>query len=210
MRIRLATKLLKPFLLSMLLAAALNTFGQDYKGQIDAFRKKYMSDFLTDANSPLKKDDLQYLRFYDADSTYRVTAQVKYLTNEPIFLMHTFNGMNQQYVRYAMLSFKLKGKDLQLAVYRSVALAKIDAYKDYLFLPFTDSTNGHTTYGGGRYIDLSTTDFKGSTVTLDFNKAYNPYCAFSAGYSCPKPPSENELPVPVEAGGEMFGKRVGH
>jgi uncharacterized protein (DUF1684 family) len=203
-------KILKHLLLMLLLSNGLHSFGQDYKARIDTFRKGYENDFLADANSPLKKDDLQYLRFYDADSGYRVTAKVKYLTDEPIFAMHTFNGSSQQYVRYALLTFNLGGKELQLTVYRSVALANIAAYKDYLFLPFTDDTNGRTTYGGGRYIDLNTADFKGAVMTLDFNKAYNPYCAFSANYSCPKPPEENNLGVAVEAGEKMFAKTVKH
>ncbi|WP_295667866.1 DUF1684 domain-containing protein [uncultured Mucilaginibacter sp.] len=203
-------KLLKPLFLVILLGNVLQSFGQDYKARIDAFRKSYENDFLTDASSPLKKDDLQFLRFYDADSSYRVTADVKYLTGEPIFIMHTFNGASQQYVRYALLNFKLNGKELQLTVYRSIALANITAYKDYLFLPFTDNTNGNTTYGGGRYIDLNTADFKGATMTLDFNKAYNPYCAFSGKYSCPKPPPENNLTIAVEAGEKLFAKTGTH
>ncbi|BAU53763.1 DUF1684 domain-containing protein [Mucilaginibacter gotjawali] len=203
-------KLLKPLILVILLGNALQSFGQDYKARINAFRKGYENDFLTDASSPLKKDDLQFLRFYDADSSYRVTADVKYLTGESIFMMPTFNGASQQYVRYALLNFRLNGKELQLTVYRSIALANVTAYKDYLFLPFTDNTNGNTTYGGGRYIDLNTADFKGATMMLDFNKAYNPYCAFSGKYSCPKPPAENYLAVAIEAGEKLFAKTVNH
>jgi uncharacterized protein (DUF1684 family) len=95
---------------------------------------------------------------------------------------------------------------VQLTVYRSLALANIPAYKDYLLLLFTDDTNGKTTYGGGRYIDMRENEFKNGEVTLDFNKAYNPYCAFSSGYSCPKPPDENHLTIAVEAGEKIYGK----
>jgi len=207
---RPVAKPLRYFLLIIILGHSLSSFGQDYKARIDAFRKSYENDFLTDANSPLHKDDLPFLRFYDADSSYRITAAVKYLSGEPVFIMHTFNGASQQYVRYALLNFTLNGKELQLTVYRSIALSNISAYKDYLFLPFTDHTNGNTTYGGGRYIDLNTADFKGATMILDFNKAYNPYCAFSGKYSCPKPPSENNLAVAVEAGEKLFAKKVNH
>lgn len=204
-------RLLRFFVLIIILCNyCLSSFGQDYKARINAFRKGYENDFLTDASSPLKKDDLQFLRFYDADSSYRITAEVQYLSGEPIFIMHTFNGASQQYVRYALLNFKLNGKEFQLTVYRSIALSAIAAYKDYIFLPFTDNTNGNTTYGGGRYIDLNTSDFKGATMTLDFNKAYNPYCAFSGKYSCPKPPPENNLAVAVEAGEKLFAKTVNH
>lgn len=195
---------MKYYLTFLIFVVALNCFGQDYNVQIADFRKKYTSDFLSDPSSPLKKDDLQFLRFYDADSTYRVVAIKELLPNEPTFVMPVFNGKGQAHVRYALLKFVLKGKSMQLAVYRSIALANIADYKDYLFLPFTDDTNGTSTYGGGRYIDMSTKDFTGNTVIIDFNKAYNPYCAFSGGYSCPKPPDENRLSIAIEVGEKLF------
>jgi len=197
-------KIIMKYLLFALLLISLNGFGQDYKAQIDGFRKKYMDDFLTDQSSPLKKDDLQYLRFYDADSTYRVTAKEEILLNEPGFIMPVFSGTGREYVRYATLKFTLKGKPMQLTVYRNTALTKMPEYTDYLFLPFTDDTNGTDTYGGGRYIDLREGDFKANSVVIDFNKAYNPYCAFSGGYACPKPPDENHLSIAIQAGEKQF------
>lgn len=190
--------------------AGFRGFAQDYQAQIAGFRQQYMNDFLTDQNSPLKKEDLQNLRFYDADSTYRVTATVQVLQNQPEFVMPVFSGTGKQYVRYAMLSFTLKGKDMQLLLYKSVSLSKLPQYADYLFLPFTDETNGKTTYGGGRYIDMRTGDINGNTAVIDFNKAYNPYCAFSAGYSCPKPPDENNLQIAVEAGEKIYAGEKKH
>jgi len=204
MIINLISKLSSKYLLVLLLLSSLHCFGQDYKSQIADFRKKYADDFLTDPNSPLKKDDLQYLRFYDPDSTYRVTAKEELLSNESNFIMPVFSGTGRQYVRYAVLKFLLKGQLMQLTVYRNVALSAIPQYKDYLFLPFTDDTNGTETYGGGRYIDLREGDIKSNEVVIDFNKAYNPYCAFSGGYACPKPPDENHLHIAVKAGEKLF------
>jgi uncharacterized protein len=198
------------YCLILLLVVSLKCFGQDYKSQIAAFRAKYTSDFLTDANSPLKKDDLPFLRFYDPDSTYRVVATKEILLNESAFVMPVFSGTGQQYVRYAILKFVLKGKPMQLTVYRSINLATLADYKDYLFLPFTDNTNGSDTYTGGRYIDMNVKDFNGDTVAIDFNKAYNPYCAFSGGYACPKPPDENRLPVTIESGEKQFAGTKKH
>lgn len=192
----------------VLLLTGASCFGQSYAEQLTAFRKSYMNDFLTDSSSPLKKEDLQYLRFYDADSTYRVTATAEMLNNTTPFVMPVFSGGGRQYLRYARISFVLKGKPYTLFVYRSVALAQMAQYKDYLFLPFTDDTNGNTTYEGGRYIDLQAGDFKNNKVIIDFNKAYNPYCAYSGGYSCPKPPDENHLPLAVEAGEKLFDGKV--
>jgi len=194
------------YLTLLLLLTAFTCVAQDHKAQIAAFREKYKSDFLEEKNSPLKKDDLQYLRFYDADSTYRVMAKVEKTPSPNAFMMPMFIGAAREYLPYAKLRFILKGKSLELTVYRSTALMTLPEYKDYLFLPFTDETNGNETYGGGRYIDLREAEFKENTLVLDFNKAYNPYCAFSAAYSCPKPPDENKLAIAVKAGEKMFGK----
>ncbi|MDN3579242.1 DUF1684 domain-containing protein [Mucilaginibacter flavus] len=192
--------------LILLLTLSLKSFAQDHKTITATYRQQYMADFLSDAHSPLKKDDLQFLRFYDDDSTYSVTATVKMLGNESPFVMPVFSGTGRDYERYAQLSFTLKGKPMQLTLYKSLALAQNPLYADYLFLPFTDDTNGQTTYGGGRYIDMRTGDIKDGKLVIDFNKAYNPYCAFSAGYSCPKPPDENRLATAIEAGEKLFGK----
>jgi len=198
------------YFLILLMLTSLNCFGQDFKTQIADYRKGYMDDFLKDAHSPLKKDDLQFLRFYDADSTYRVTAQATVLVNAQAFIMPVFSGTGSEYTPYAVLKFTLRGKPLELTVYKNTRLANVPGYSDYLFLPFIDDTNGTTTYGGGRYIDLRTGDFKDGSVVIDFNKAYNPYCAFSSGYSCPKPPDGNRLAIAVEAGEKLFGKEVKH
>jgi uncharacterized protein (DUF1684 family) len=194
------------YLTIVLLIFSLNSVAQSYQQQIDAHRKTYMNDFLEDKNSPLKRHDLRYLRFYNADSTYRVEAKVEMILNASPFIIPAFSGNGSEYVPYARLKFNLKDKQLALTVYRNVALAGLPAFKDYLFLPFTDDTNGKETYGGGRYIDLRDGDLHNSKAMLDFNKAYNPYCAFSAGYACPKPPDENNLPLPIPAGEKKFAK----
>ena len=192
------------YLLILIFLISTSCFGQGYADRISMFRKGYMDDFLKDESSPLKKDDLQLLRFYDADSTYKVTAKAELLTNEPAFIIPSFSGTGRQYVRYAVLTFMLKGKAVKLTLYKNLALAQIPQYKDYLFLPFTDKTNGAATYGGGRYIDFREGDIKDNVVELDFNKAYNPYCAYSGGYSCPKPPGENNLDIAIEAGEKLY------
>ena len=190
----------------LLLLVSLKGFAQDYQAQIIAFREKYMNDFLEDKNSPIKKDDLQYLQFYNADSTYRIRAKYQLSQTPQTFIMPVFSGTGREYVPYAVLKFTLKNKLMQLTVYRSLALAKVPAYKDYLLLLFTDETNGKTTYGGGRYIDMREGEFENGEIILDFNKAYNPYCAFSSGFGCPKPPDENHLDIAIQAGEKIYGK----
>jgi uncharacterized protein (DUF1684 family) len=87
-------------------------------------------------------------------------------------------------------------------------LLKDPKYKDHLFIPFTDGTTYTETYGGGRYIDLSVNDIKNGKIELDFNKCYNPYCAYAGGFNCPIPPVENRLPVAIKAGEKLYGKAV--
>lgn len=93
-------------------------------------------------------------------------------------------------------------------MYQSIALMQQEELKDYLFIPFNDLTNYETTYAGGRYLDISIKDIQGNRVVLDFNKCYNPYCAYASGYSCPIPPAANRLSVRMDAGEQLFGKEV--
>ena len=202
---------MKYFLL-LVFAYSLTCKAQDYKATLAAHRKNYIDDFLKDQNSPLKKEDLSSLRFFDADSNYRVIAKVEMLSNQEPFMIPSYSGTGSQYINYAKLRFILNGANFELTVYKSPSLSKIPQYKEYLFLPFTDKTNGVSTYGGGRYIDLTTSDIiKDNTIIIDFNKAYNPYCAYKGGYSCPKPPVVNNLLIEINAGEKKFaGIANGH
>jgi uncharacterized protein (DUF1684 family) len=178
-----------------------------YADQIAQHRQTYKQEFLTTSSSPLKtKEALEYLRFYEPDSTYRVVATVELTPKAEPFEMPTYSGKTSTYVKYAVLSFSLNGKPQQLTIYRSLSLARMPQFRDYLFLPFKDATSGLATYGGGRYLDLRTGDIKNGQLTLDFNKAYNPYCAYTEGYSCPIPPRNNVLSVAIEAGEKTYGK----
>lgn len=202
---------MKKLIFVLLFMSSLKSIGQDYKAKITSFRQNYIQEFLQDNGSPLKAADIQFLRFYDADSTYKVIANVSILSNQDPFVISTFStGTGGKHLRYAVVKFTLNGKPMELTVYRNLSLSNIPAYKDYLFLPFTDETNGTTTYGGGRYIDLHEGDFKNGTLELDFNKAYNPYCAFGGNYVCPKPPSENNLSIAIAAGEKMFAREIKH
>ena len=100
------------------------------------------------------------------------------------------------------LVFRLQGRTFKLPVYQNVELSMQPEYVNYLFLPFTDRTNGAETYGGGRYVDLHGP--LGQRVTIDLNNAYNPYCAYSDRYSCPIPPTENHLDTEVRAGVKKY------
>ncbi|GGH14358.1 DUF1684 domain-containing protein [Mucilaginibacter phyllosphaerae] len=190
--------------LILLLLFTLKGYTQTYSSQLAAYREQYKADFLSDSHSPLKEADLKNLQFFDADSTYRVTARMELLMNESTFQMPTFSGAKKEYIRFARITFKLSGKPQQLYIYRNISLFKRPGFEDYLFLPFTDDTNGTETYGGGRYLDLKVTDIKNGTIVIDFNKAYNPYCAYSEGYQCPMPPPENNLEGRIRVGEKSF------
>lgn len=177
---------------------------QSYLERMSAFRTAYKKSFLTDAHSPLKAADTAKLRFYPIDEHYCLKAQVSICKNEKAFEMLTHNGKKKKYIKYALLSFKLKGRTYQLAAYQSLSLLQDPKYQHYLFVPFNDATNYETSYAGGRYIDLSSSDIKNGQVVLDFNKAYNPYCAYAEGYSCPLPPTENRLECKIEAGEQIM------
>lgn len=197
---------MKKWSVIMALCISVNSFGQDWKDSVDTFRKNYQAAFLKEERSPLKQADLGYLRFYEPDSLYQIEGIFKPSTDKKVLMFPTSSGQQKEYTKYGEISFELKGKKLQLNVYRSLSLMRIPLYKDYLFIPLKDVTSGKETYGGGRYLDAKMGDIQAGKIRLDFNKLYNPYCAFSEGFSCPIPPKENHLPIAIEAGEKNFAK----
>lgn len=165
------------------------------------------SEFKDATTSPLKKKDLENfegLDFFQFDSTYVVQAELERTPDSKWFKMRTTTSRVSEERVYGILSFPLKNKTFSLKVYQGKELMTQDGFTDYLFLPFLDDTNGETTYGGGRYIDLRIP--KGSIVQIDFNTAYNPFCAYNEKFSCPIVPRENYLNTKIEAGIKAFKK----
>jgi uncharacterized protein (DUF1684 family) len=122
--------------------------------------------------------------------------------------MATSSGVSKQAIRMVLVKFTLHNKTYQLYGYQLAAFLSIAEQKDNFFIPFTDATTGNTSYSGGRYIDFAASDIQpNNTLAIDFNRAYNPYCAFVSGYNCPVPPKENDLPAAVKAGEMAFGKK---
>lgn len=177
---------------------------QTYGDSILTLRKNRVAAFLNDPSTPLNEGDAQHLHHYKPDAAYRVRAAVELLHSEQPFRMPTSDGTSKAYVRYGKARFEINGEPLELTMYRSADLFVSPAYRNQLFLPFTDATNGDGTYGGGRYLDLSVSDIDGGYIIIDFNLAYNPYCAYSSGYRCPVPPKANNLPVPIPAGEKKY------
>lgn len=151
-------------------------------------------------HSPLPKEErghFTHLPRFPADKAYRVSARFEAGAGE-VFGMKTSTEREPKYQPMGVLHFTLEGVEEQLTVYRNIDLSRLDGYRNYLFVPFTDLTNGESTYGGGRYLDLEGP--LEELVELDFNRAYNPYCAYGGAYSCPIPPEENHLEVAIRAG----------
>ncbi len=176
----------------------------DYEDEIIQFQEDLNAEYKNPEESPLTKKEqatFEGHQFFPIDSTYRVVAAFHRIKNPEIIDFATSSGKVKQEETYATAIFLLNGKEHQLTIYQSPVLRETVEYRDYLFLPFTDYTSGVETYGAGRYIDLRIPE--GDTIVIDFNKAYNPFCAYSPNYSCPIPPEENDLKTEIKAG--IFG-----
>ena len=173
--------------------------GKRFSTAESEFQTSLNALFKDASRSPLKPENLKTfkgLSFFPVDSSFVVVAKLKRTNTSNFFEMKTSTTRLSKERVFGILSFKIKGLDYTLKVYQSES--SVLESSDYLFLPYLDATNGLTTYGGGRYIDLTIPD--GDHIWLDFNKSYNPYCVYNARYSCPIVPRENFLPIKVEAG----------
>jgi uncharacterized protein (DUF1684 family) len=181
---------------------------------VEEHRIKTHSEFLSE-KSPLPKEEkkkFKGLNYYPIDLNYIVTGKLVRTATPVLFKMKTTTTRLPDYMKYADVSFTLNGKEFSLEVYQSPDLMKKPGYADYLFVPFTDETNGDETYEVGRYLELRIPE--GDTIELDFNKCYNPYCSYSGNYSCPIPPAANHLATAVKAGEKKYknvsGRSGGH
>lgn len=174
----------------------------DYIDSIQSYQENYVKK-----HGAVKGNDKEHLHFFPVAEKYRVTAKVERIYEAPWFKMETSGKEKKVYRTYAVLHFQLGGTAYKLHVYQSQQLMEIKQYADHLFIPFTDLTSGEESYENGRYIDMTIDDLEAGTYIIDFNKAYNPYCAYITDvYNCPVPPKENNLPIPIKAGEMKFGK----
>ena len=171
------------------------------------FQKEINAEYKDATTSPLKDKDrkkFEGLDFFKFDSTYVVKATLNRTPDSEWFDMKTTTDRVSPERVFGILTFELKGETYKLNVYQGKDIMKREGYEDYLFLPFIDNTNGNESYGGGRYIDLRIPE--GDTIIIDFNTAYNPYCAYNDKYSCPIVPRVNYLDLDIEAGVKTFKK----
>ena len=169
------------------------------------FQTELNQSYADSLKSPLTTEDLNRFKgldFFPIDEKYIVEATFVRTKKEKAFAMKTTTSRTPLYKKYGELHFSIDGKEFKLNVYQNVDLNKKSGYDDYLFLPFSDLTCGKESYIGGRYVDMRIQ--KGTIWTIDFNKAYNPYCAYNYKYSCPIVPLENDLDIEILAGVKKF------
>lgn len=184
-----------------------NNSENNYFSQIRSFQEEMNSSYKNAKESPLEESErkkFKYLPFFKINESYKIEADFVRTTDGKPFEMQTTTDRKPIYQKFGAVSFELQGKKHTLNVYQSQDLKQKEEYKNYLFLPFTDLSNGDESYYGGRYIDLQVAELSNgqeiNKIMIDFNKAYNPYCAYNKKYSCPIPPRENHLEIKVLAG----------
>jgi len=167
-----------------------------YIDTIEANRAEKDRFFRTSPYSPLE-DRLNFsgLNYYPPDPAWRYVLPLQRVADPEPLTFQTNTGDERVYDRIGTVTFEVEGQPAQLAIYQS------DEH-DELFLPFRDATSGSETYGAGRYLEPE--ELPTGEILLDFNLAYNPFCAYSDAYSCPLPPFENHLKVAIRAGEKAY------
>jgi uncharacterized protein (DUF1684 family) len=166
------------------------------KSEIEQFREEKDEFFKTSHHSPLTKPQKQHfkgLNYFPENPDLRLEVQVEEFPEKVTVEMETSTGDVQRYERYGRFHFQADGQDAALTIYRD---------GENFFLPFADAQAGKETYGAGRYLEPE--PLGEDRFLVDFNLAYNPYCAYNEMWSCPLTPFENRVKVPVRAGEKTF------
>ncbi len=164
---------------------------------LEEYRRGKDAWFKSSPDSPLPPGEREHfigLNYYPENPDLRLIITPEPFAEQEPIRMTTSTGGTQDYLRWGRFHFVVDGQPAALTVYYA-------SWGDY-FVPFADTTSGGETYGAGRYLEL---DQRGDgTFLADFNLAYNPYCAYSDEYSCPIPPAENRIAVPIRAGEKLY------
>jgi uncharacterized protein len=164
--------------------------------ELDDFRTEKDEFFKNHIQSPLtveQKHEFKGLDYFPENDALRLEVKVEPLNDSNPMMMQTSTGGVQEYIRYGKFKFQIDGQVAELTIYQS---------EHGYFLPFVDSLAGTETYPAGRYLDPEA--LPGNRFLVDFNIAYNPYCAYNEMWSCPITPAENRLKVPIRAGEKLF------
>ena len=163
--------------------------------------------FKSGQESPLpdrERANFQGLSYYPINPALKFRVRLNRYASPEKIRLGTNTGEIRSGLRYGYFDFRVEGRDCRLNAYKLEDAPDLGAS---LFIPFRDATSGKETYGGGRYIDLQ--ENTSGVYDLDFNRAYNPFCAYNTDFSCPLPPGENTLEVPIRAGEKKFAKTAG-
>lgn len=160
------------------------------------------SDSLKSPLNPIHLAEFNGLEYFEVDPDFNIEGTLELTPEEKPFEMYTSTNRLPVYRKYGNFHFKVKGKDFVLGVFQNMDIIDDSVQKNYLFIPFQDLTSSKEAYGGGRYIDIQIPET--DKVMVDFNLAYNPYCAYDDKWSCVIPPPENFLEVKILAGEKKF------
>lgn len=178
---------------------------EGYVEKIEKFRAEKDEKFRAGGeDSPLDKrqrENFKGLSYFPPTPIYRVEATLERFPLREMVRINTTTGMQREYIRYGKAVFILQGQRHELVLLAPVRSLDPKT-KNMLFLAFTDATTGETTYPAGRYLDLEIP--KSDQLVVDFNMAYNPYCAYNNLFDCPIPPKENRMEIPILAGEKDF------
>ena len=177
---------------------------EDYAKEILKEREEKANFLNHGQGSPFAASDEEFksLNYYAPELKYRVTAKLIPVQEKKVTILPTSDGKEQKYLDYAHAVFSFEDVENKLLI---LEVMEMGSERGKLFLAFADETSGKETYGGGRYLDLKKVP-AATTVLLDFNTAYNPYCAYNDSYSCPFPPAENILKIAIKAGERIYHK----
>jgi uncharacterized protein (DUF1684 family) len=174
---------------------------EDYIASIQKEREEKEIFMKSGDDSPFQSDsNYSGLKYFPIDETYRIKAKLESIEKKKARILQTSDGIEQRYLEYAYALFQLNGVENKLLI---LEIMDAGPQKGKLFLAFADETSGNETYGAGRYLDVKKVP-NASSILLDFNLAYNPYCAYKDHYSCPLPPLENLLKVAIRAGEKSY------
>lgn len=174
-----------------------------YIEKVEKERERQFKFIKFNVESPLNEEQrrsFQLLTFYDINPLYRVKALLIPIENKKVREVPLTDGSKEKYIEHSYAEFELGGQTNKLLLLQSVKETDMRNF----FLAFADETSGKETYGGGRFLNVRQ-DGKNS-ITIDFNLAYNPYCAYNPDYACPLPPKENLMTIAIEAGEKNYDK----
>jgi len=167
---------------------------EGYINEVEGYWEDRHDFFRTSKASPFIQKGKEYnkVEIFPIDPKYKVQASLNRFSSREIIAIGNSDGTTTNYLKFAEASFKINGKQQSLIILKALGFGN-----QYL-TAFGDESSGESTYGGGRYLDLVIG--KSDRIEIDFNKAYNPYCAYFADFTCPLPPRENLLTVAIKAG----------